>query len=210
MSRKRDSGTSSGPGNRSGFPVLGAAFAIAMAFFLVIGMIAIAVPEFMGGGNDTSPPPPVVEDDGESEEDRLRAQLDDDPEDVDTLIQLADLLGNTGRYDEAIRLYERAVEQRPNDATLRVAFARILERRGYDLDAEVQLNRALEHDSENVEAMFMLAQIMERDQPPREEEARELYSEIIEVAPETFYAQMAEERLAETGEDAPDDEEEED
>jgi tetratricopeptide (TPR) repeat protein len=204
MSRKRDSRSGGTSGNRRSVSIMGASFAIAMAFFLVIGMIAIAVPEFLGGGNDDTPELPTFEEDGESEEDRLRAQLEEDPDDIDTRVQLADLLANTGRYNEAIREYERAVDQRPDDASLRLAFATVLERRGFDLDAEVQLKRALELQPDNVDAMFQLAEVMRRDNPPRTEEAESLYREIIEIAPESFYAQLAEERLAEH-DDQPDD-----
>jgi cytochrome c-type biogenesis protein CcmH/NrfG len=199
MSSKREArrGGSSGR-RRSNTSILTIAFAIAMAVFLVIGMIAVAIPEFIGGGNDTIQRDPVAtfDDQGESEEDELRQRLEEDPEDESALILLADLLANTGRYDEAIRYYERAVEQRPDQVSLRIAFAQTLERRGYDLDAEVQLDRALELEPENVEAMFLLAGIMERDNPPRQDEADHLYEQIIEAAPESFYAQMAEERLA--------------
>lgn len=183
---------------RNNTSVLTIAFAIAMAVFLVIGMVAVALPEFIGGGND-SPQQDLgttLEDEGESEEDELRQRLEEDPEDAGALVLLADLLANTGRYDEAIRYYERAIEQRPEQASLRIAFAQTLERRGYALDAEVQLDRALELEPENVEAMFMLAGILERDDPPRQDEADELYEEIIETAPESFYAQLAEEQLA--------------
>jgi tetratricopeptide (TPR) repeat protein len=186
------------PVRRSNTSVLTIAFAIAMAIFLVIGMIAVAVPEFLGGRNDTTQQAPVttLDDDAESEEDRLRERLEEDPEDASALILLADLLANTGRYDESIRYYERAIEQRPEQVSLRIAFSQTLERRGYDLDAEVQLERALEIEPENEQAMFMLAEIMERDDPPRREEADELYERIIETSPESFYAELAEERLA--------------
>ena len=195
MSKNRDSGSS---GRRRNFSILGVSFAVAMAFFLVIGMIAVAIPEFMS--NDDEPAQvdfADFENDGNGEEERLRERLEEDPEDSSAMVQLADLLANTGRLDEAIRWYERAVDERPDDVELRVAFGQVLERRGYDLDAEVQLDRALELDEENVEAMFLLAEIKERKDPPRHDEAVELYERIIETAPESFYAQMSEERLAE-------------
>jgi cytochrome c-type biogenesis protein CcmH/NrfG len=180
--------------------VLTIAFAIAMAFFLVIGMVAVGVTEFIGGNDD----PPAAQGDlgqnmdqqSESEEDQLRDRIDQDPEDFQAHQQLGVLLGNTGRVDEAIPHYEAALQGDPENTALRLSFARMLEQREYDLDAEIQLERVLEEESDNVEAMYLLAEINERKQPPQQEEAEEFYRQVIETDPDSFYAQMAEERLA--------------
>jgi tetratricopeptide (TPR) repeat protein len=181
------------------------AFAVAMAFFLVIGAVAVGITEFVGGGNNQQIAQDdfaqTVPDQTESEEENLRQRIEEDPEDYSAHAQLAVLLGNTGRVDEAINHYETALQGDPDDTALRLSFARMLEQRGYDLDAEIQFERVLEAESDNVEAMYMLAEIKERSQPPRQEEADELFEQVIETAPESFYAEMAQERLAESGPD---------
>jgi cytochrome c-type biogenesis protein CcmH/NrfG len=181
--------------------VLTISFAIAMAFFLVIGMVAVGVTEFMGGRSDDQPsqqdPSQPTGQQGEDEEEELRDRIEEDPEDYSAHAQLAVLLGNTGRVEEAIPHYEQALQDDPDNVSLRLSFARMLEQRGFDLDAEVQFERVLEADEDNVEAMYMLGELMQRSQPPRNEEAGELFERVIETDPESFYAQMAEERLAE-------------
>jgi cytochrome c-type biogenesis protein CcmH/NrfG len=184
---------------RSRMSVLTIAFAIAMAFFLVIGMVAVGITEFVGGNdqpttqNDFSQ---SIEEQGENEEQQLRERIAEDPDDYSAHSQLAVLLGNTGRVDEAITHYEQALQGNPDDVALRMSFARTLENRGYDLDAEIQLERVLEDDGDNAEATYLLAEIKMRGQPPRTEEAEELFERVIEIDPDSFHAEMARERLA--------------
>lgn len=185
--------------------ILTIAFAIAMAFFLVIGAVAVGITEFIGNDNNQELPQQnpnqPMEEQSEGEEQELRERIEEDPEDYSAHSQLAVLLGNTGRVDEAITHYEQALQGDPDDIELRLSFARTLNQRGYDLDAEVQLEQVLESDEDNVEAMYMLAEIMERSQPANREEADELYERVIETDPESLYAEMAQDRLATPEED---------
>src|SRR5690606_14950821 len=73
-----------------------------------------------------------------SEEAEMRERLEGDPNDVDAMIILSNLLVNTGRGSEAIGLYERAVNQRPDDMDLRIAFGQTLMRSQHWLDAQLQ------------------------------------------------------------------------
>jgi cytochrome c-type biogenesis protein CcmH/NrfG len=202
MARKRQPKHPPEPGEpkRQGPPVLVIAFVIAMAAFLVVGLLAAAIPEFLALNDDESPP--VAQNDQPSEEERLRERLDENPEDVASMVLLADLLANTGRGDEAIRWYERAIEHRPEQVSLRVAFGSVLMRYRYDLDAEIQFQRAIEIDPEEEEAMYLLAQLYEQSNPPRMEEAEEMYRRVIETSPESFYAQLARDALGESDDDA--------
>ncbi|TVR72839.1 MAG: hypothetical protein EA415_08965 [Sphaerobacteraceae bacterium] len=202
---KKDKDTAKAPKNK--MSILTIAFAIAMAFFLVIGAVAVGITEFVGGSGNDQQETAVQEDfsqemeeQSDSEEQELRDRIEDDPEDYSAHSQLAVLLGNTGRVDEAIPHYEQALQGDSDDLALRLSFARMLEQRGYDLDAEVQLERVLEEDEENVEAVFMLAEIKDRSTSASNEEAEELYQRVIDLDPDSFYAEMAENRLAEPGE----------
>lgn len=205
---KQNKGASKPP--RSKMSVLSIAFAIAMAFFLVVGMVAVGITGFVGGDDNQQVAqdelPQSMEEQGESEEEEFRQRIEEDPEDYTAHAQLAVLLGNSGRVDEAIPHFETALENDPEDAALRLSFARSLEQRRYDLDAEIQLERVLEHDEDNVEAMYMLGEIKERSQQAEEEDVIALYEQVIETEPESFHAQMAQERLAAlngTGNDQP-------
>jgi cytochrome c-type biogenesis protein CcmH/NrfG len=171
-------------------------FVIAMAAILVVGLLAAAIPEFLAMNGDE--PPAAAQNDQASEEERLRERLDEDPEDVTSMILLADLMANTGRGDEAIRWYERAIEHRPEQVSLRIAFGSLLMRYRYELDAEIQLQRALDIDPEEEQAMYLLAQLYEQSSPPRMEEAEEMYRRVIETSPESFYAELARDALGET------------
>ena len=205
---RKDKDTTKAPKNK--MSILTIAFAIAMAFFLVIGAVAVGITEFVGGSGNGQQETAVQEDfsqemeeESDSEEQELRDRIEDDPEDYSAHSQLAVLLGNTGRVDEAIPHYEQALQGDSDDLALRLSFARMLEQRGYDLDAEVQLERVLEKDEDNVEAIFMLAEIKDRSTSASNEEAEELYQRVIDLDPDSFYAEMAQNRLAE--EDQPDD-----
>src|SRR5688500_10329747 len=53
---------------------------------------------------------------------RLQTQIAGNPDDVDSLVVLAEILANSGRASEAVPLFESAVERRPEDQALRLAF----------------------------------------------------------------------------------------
>lgn len=198
---------------RSNTSILTIAFAIAMAFFLVVGMVAVALPQFIGGGTDDPPQqeaPSNIQEEGESEEEQLRQRLEENPDDYSAKTQLAVLLSNSGRVEEAIPYYEDALEESPDDVSLRLSFARALNRQGYTLDAEVQLEQVLEDDPDNVEAMYVLAETKAQDGPESSKEATALYEQIIETDPDSYYAEMAQDRLAGNEEGAPAGEEPED
>jgi cytochrome c-type biogenesis protein CcmH/NrfG len=185
-----------GEPKRSGSSILIIGFAVVMAAFLIIGGLAAALPWFFAEDSSQPSPGQAPISDEPTEEDLLRAQLEDDPEDVGSMILLAELLANTGRSDEAIRWYERAVERRPDQVTLRIAFGSVLMRQRFDLDAELQFQRALEIDPEDEQALFLLGQLYEQSTPPRQEEAEEMYRRVIETSPESFFAELARDALA--------------
>lgn len=205
--RRRAARTNEQGSSRNKTPVLSIAFALAMAFFLVIGMIAVALPEFIGGGSDqpeTDSAPVTMQEEGEGEEAELRQRLEEDPGDYSAKSQLAVLLSNSGRLDESIQIYEDALEQRPDDVSLRLSFARALDRQSYTLDATVQLERVLEEDAANVEAMYLLAEIKAQGDSAENEDATQLYEQIVETEPDSYYAEMARDRLEGGGEESVD------
>lgn len=125
----------------------------------------------------------------------LMAEVEDNPEDVDAILLLANVMGNSGRLSEAIAYYEQAVDLAPDDPSVRLDFARALADGGLQQDAELQFELALEMQSDNQEALYYLAGLYLEWDPPRTEEAIALLEQSIEVAPDTFIAEQAQSQL---------------
>src|SRR5687767_15081585 len=121
-------------GNNRPFTLL----AIVIIIFLLASSVLILIPFGWDGDDD------VVDDDvlrvtPGAEVSRLETVIAENPDDVDSMVVLAEVLANSGRIAESIPWFERAAQHRPDDATLRLAFGRALQRAGNDFDAELQL-----------------------------------------------------------------------
>ena len=125
------------------------------------------------------------------------------PNDVEGLLLLANLLGNSGRLNEAIPVYERVLELRPEDTAARVDFARSLADGGYTADAELQFSRAIALDPQSQEAHYYLAELYRLSEPPRIEEAVVEYRLARDLDPATFIGQQAAQTLLQYGVGAP-------
>jgi cytochrome c-type biogenesis protein CcmH/NrfG len=180
---------SSSTTNSRGFAIL----AIAIIVFLLAGSLLILIPIGGDGDNDDDD---VLRVTPGAEVSRLETAIAEDPDDIDSIVVLAEVLANSGRINESIPWFERAIEARPEDATLRIAFGRALQRANSDFDAELQLKRAVELDPASAAAAFYLALFYETREPPREDDAREWYQRAIEAEPGSVIAGQAEERLA--------------
>lgn len=121
--------------------------------------------------------------------------VEENPEDVDAILLLANILGNSGRLDEAIPYYEQAADLAPEDSSIRLDFARTLADGGLQQDAELQFQKALELDPENQEAMYYLAELYFAWTPPRTEEAMALLEQSIAINPDSFIAEQAQRQL---------------
>ena len=87
-------------------------------------------------------------------------------------------------------------ELAPDDASIRYSFARALADGDRPADAELQFQKALELDPAHQRAMFYLAELYMAWDPPRREEAEELYRQAIEVDPDAQVAVDATNRLS--------------
>jgi cytochrome c-type biogenesis protein CcmH/NrfG len=180
---------SSSTTNSRGFAIL----AIAIIVFLLAGSLLILIPIGGDGGSDDDD---VLRVTPGAEVSRLETVIAENPDDIDSIVVLAEVLANSGRINESIPWFERAIEARPEDATLRIAFGRALQRANSDFDAELQLKRAVELDPASAAAAFYLALFYETREPPREDDAREWYQRAIDAEPNSVIAGQAEERLA--------------
>jgi|GEM_PF-641730 len=117
------------------------------------------------------------------------------PDDVDEIVLLANLLGNTGQIQEAIPWYEKALELAPDDMGVRLDFARSLAGAGLQTDAEAQFLKVLSAEPDNQTAHYYLAELYMVWNPPQEGKAREHYQKAVELDPGSFLGERARNRL---------------
>lgn len=161
---------------------------------LVLGTVAGVIADRESGTDDVSDGmDPIVTPGAEIA--RLQTRVAENPDDLDTLIVLAEILANSGRAAEAIPLFESATTRRPDDATLRLAFGRALLRTNSLFDAEIQLNRAIELDPGDQAAAFYLGQVHEGRGEEGLEDARSWYQRAIDLNPDSLIADQARQAL---------------
>jgi tetratricopeptide (TPR) repeat protein len=168
-------------------------FVIAMALFLVVGSVALIVGSALesrsgqeSGSLDDRPGEEVA---------RLQTAVSDDPDDYGSMAVIANILANSGRVDESIVWYERAIVGDPDNGDLRLAFGLALFQLGNDFDAELQLRRAHEAMPDIASPLFYLGQLNERRAVPDLDAAMAYYRQAIEIAPDSIVGQQAQERL---------------
>lgn len=168
-------------------------FVVTMAAFLVVGSVALIVGTALEGRQTATDD--AIEDRPGEEIARLETAVAENPEDSNSIAVLANILANSGRVDESIVWYERAVQLSPENGDLRLAFGLALFQLGNDFDAEIQLRRARDLMSDSASPSFYLAQLYERRPTPDLDAAREHYEEAIDIAPDSLVGQQAQDRL---------------
>ena len=168
---------------------------------LVAGLVTAASLDLLGGTSKDDDSGSDVNY-GETADDVISAQqtmVAGNPDDVDALMLLANLLGNSDRLNEAIPLYEQATKMRPDDASIRLDFARALADGGKPADAEVQFLKALSIDPESQAANYYLAELYRMWTPTRSAEAIPLYQQAVRIDSGTFLAELAQNQLVALG-----------
>jgi len=172
----------------------------------IISFAALIICSLIGGALVTLPFGGLFDDDdpGDAEnlnnpnEELIAEQMEvveGNPEDIDAILLLANIMGNSGRLEEAIPYYEQAVDLAPDDSSVRLDFARSLADGDLQQDAELQFQRALELEPDSQEAMYYLAELYFAWSPPRTEEAMSLLEKVIALNPDSFIAEQAQRRL---------------
>jgi cytochrome c-type biogenesis protein CcmH/NrfG len=159
---------------------------------LAVALATVDFSRLFGGNEDDAAN--FTDDDADivAEQETVVAQ---NPDDVDEIVFLANLLGNTGRINEAVPHYERAVSLAPDDLGIRLDFARTLSDAGLRKDAETQFLVVLEADPDNQNAHYYLAELYRSWDPPRIEEAIAHYQRVVDIDTTTFVSQLARDQL---------------
>ena len=166
------------------FAVLGVIVVLSMTF----GLVAVGPGLNFGPGGQGEAPSPQP---GSNLVPTYEARLRDNPNDVNTMIVLANVLQNQGDYQGSINWYEKAVGLKPDDVELRLAFGQALYSYGQLFDAEIQYKKAIELDGKSAKAEYYLAQLYQRSNPPRIEEARIHFTRASELEPEGSWGRVA-------------------
>ena len=157
----------------------------------VLGPVILDAFDGDGGGNR-------VEID-QSVEQAFRSTAVADSNDPSAAAALANYLANTSKLSEAIPWYEKAIALAPNDAIIRLDFAQSLAAGDMNGDAELQFQKAIELAPSDPQAHFYLGELYNGMNPQRTIDAIDQYQQTIELGPETFMAQRAQERLVALG-----------
>ena len=175
-------------------------FAVGAILFLILlsvtSVLTASSPGAQGDAGQEMPQMPQVTPGAAEAE--MKARLDKDPHDVNAMVSLAELRANTGRGDEAIQWYEKAVGERSDDPKLRIGFGKVLTHNGHYPDAEIQLKKAQELAPKNPEPSFLLGQLYQQMQPPKTDDARAMFAQAIQIEPSSVFAQRARDQLTPT------------
>lgn len=189
--RPRPAGRGTAPPPRSPNSRAQAIFAIlglVVVFSLLFGLVAVG---FDGVGRGSPTEDPFARPSGPNLVATYEARLRDNPDDVNTMLVLANILQNQGDFPNAIVWYERATTLKPTDTEARLAFGQALAAYGQNFDAEAQYRKVLELDPKSARAEFYLGQLYARWNPPRPDEARVRYTRASDLEPEGAWGRAA-------------------
>jgi tetratricopeptide (TPR) repeat protein len=165
------------------FAILG----LLVIFSMIFGLVAVGFDGF-GGSEEEDP---FEQDPTSNLVPTYEARLRDNPNDVNTMLVLANVLQNRGDYPAAIVWYEKAVGLKPEDIEARLAFGKALASYGQNFDAEAQYKKVLEIAPRNARAEYYLGELYDRWNPPRTEEAKIHYARASEFEPEGAWGRAA-------------------
>lgn len=171
--------------------------ALVVCSLLLAGVVAIATDRL--SSDNGNPTESAYVDPNKDIIGEQQTKVAENPDDYYALTLLANLLGNTGRLTEAIPLYEKALQMRPDDQGVRLDFARALADGGHRPDAEIQFKKLITEDPNNQQAHYYLAEMYRVSAPPRTEEAIAEYQKAVAIDPSTYIAQQATDQLKSLG-----------
>lgn len=191
MSRRGGySGAAYAPENRQRryvtFGILGAGIIIALLVLLI-------------SVEQRSPSPAAAGQGGDSTIQALQAQLQQNPGDVDAMVELGNSYYDSKRYVEAIAWYEKAVEKRPTDTNLRTDLGTAYFYTGNNDKAKEQWDIVLKQDPNKVQAHFNYGIMYSSLNPPDNDSAAREWQTVIKLAPGSEDAKQSEAKLKQIG-----------
>lgn len=170
------------------------ALAVLFSCSALAGALVVIPFDELFGFDDADDSQNIVDQNSDLIEDQI-AFVEENPDDLDATLVLANILGNTGRLNDAIPYYEAAIELAPDDPSVRLDFARALADGQLEKDAELQFMKVLELNPENQAALYYLAELYMSWDPVREEEASALYQKSLAADPDSFIGELAQNQL---------------
>jgi tetratricopeptide (TPR) repeat protein len=132
-------------------------------------------------------------------EKQLRDEVAANQNDAATLAALGNYLALTGRLNEAIDWYEKALAINPEAWDVRLDFARSLADSGKRADAEIQFKKVIAGNPNDPHGHYYYAELLRNWVPARNDEAATEYRRTIEVGPDTYVADLARQALSDLG-----------
>jgi len=127
---------------------------------------------------------------------RLKSNLDSNPNDVVSMDSLAIMYTIAGSYDKALIYYEMHLEIEPDNKDLKIAMGLTFNNLKRSEDALAIIQEVLTEEPANALALHYLAEI--QSSLHNHEEAEKLWKKIIAAYPDTEMAEVAQQRIHET------------
>jgi cytochrome c-type biogenesis protein CcmH/NrfG len=141
------------------------------------------VPTDLNGANRSSsaaePPAPPVD---TAHLQALTAKIKQNPRDFDSIVELGNLNFDQKNYDDAINLYKKALEIRPDALNVRTDMGTAMFYENHYDDAIAEFQKTLKADSNNAQALFNLgvAMLHGKNDPKG---ALQYWEKLIETSP---------------------------
>ncbi len=114
--------------------------------------------DLSGGGRGAAEPPPPPLDMAHVKE--LTDKIKQNPKDFDSIVELGNLNFDQRNYDDAINLYKKALEVRPDDLMVRTDMGTAMFYQNHFDDAIATFQETLRRDPNNAQALFNLGVTM--------------------------------------------------
>jgi cytochrome c-type biogenesis protein CcmH/NrfG len=142
------------------------------------------------GSTPEAAPPPV----DMARVQELTAKIKQDPKDFDSIVELGNMNFDQKNYDDAIRLYQKALEIRPDALNVRTDMGTAMFYQNRFDDAIAQFNEVLKSDPNNAQALFNLGvSMLHGKNDPKK--ALEYWERMVETNPNHPQAAFVKEQI---------------
>lgn len=192
-------------GQNPGSHSAGKNLSAAQIFMIISGVVIAAVIMLIGAGvfssgGSVKPEAPVVKEQTQGADlsslqkiNDLEKAIGQNPNDSGRIVELANLLFDSGLYDRAVVNYKKYLEMRPDDVNARVDLGICyFNKKDYN-SAIAEMEKALKYDPRHIMANFNLGIV--NLNAGNVEKAKSWFRKVIEIEPKSEYAEKAEELL---------------